>query len=144
MKTRTCTNCQGRGVETDYNTRFKSTKNSFTYGDRPCVVCSGAGVIYDYGPDPEVANKSVTKAAPVKPNSTRTTGTNKTSGSDFSMNDFFMLLGFIIGGIAAYQYTTNWIAIGVTALISGFILRITYKLIFIVLIIATVIYFYNS
>ncbi len=144
MKTRTCTNCQGRGIETDYNTRIESTKNSFTYGNRPCVVCSGAGVIYDYSPDPEVAKKSVSKEVPVKSNSTKTTNANKSSGNDFSMNDFFMLLGFIIGGIAAYQYTTNWIAIGVTALISGFILRITYKLIFVILIILAVVYFYNQ
>jgi hypothetical protein len=144
MRTRTCTNCQGRGVETDYNTRIESTKNSFTYGDRPCIVCSGAGVIYDYSPDREVAKKSVAKAAPVKPNSTKTSSAKKTSGNDFSMNDFFMLLGFIIGGIAAYQYTSNWIAIGVTALISGFILRITYKLIFVILIILAVVYFYNQ
>lgn len=144
MKTRTCTSCQGSGIETDYNTRIESTKNSFTYGDRPCVVCSGTGVIYDYSLDPEVAKKSVTKAAPVKPNSTKSSSTNKSSGNDFSMNDFFMLLGFIIGGIAAYQYTTNWVAIGVTALISGFILRITYKLIFVILIILAVVYFYNQ
>lgn len=144
MKTSTCTSCMGRGVETDYNSTYQTTKNSYTYNDRPCTTCSGSGVIYSYSP-PVAPIKATNKpATPTKANPIKTSTSKKTSKSDFSMNDFFMLVGCVIGGFGAYQLTDNWIAIGLIAIISGVLLRVTYKIIFVLIILATIFYFYNQ
>lgn len=144
MKTSTCTNCQGRGVETDYGSRYQTSGNSYAYRDRPCTSCSGSGVLYDYSYTAPTPIKTPSKPAVATLNTTKATTSKKTSGSDFSTNDFFMLVGFITGGVAAYQVTDNWIAIGITALISGVVLRITYKLLFVILILLVLFYFYNQ
>ena len=138
MKTKTCTSCAGTG----FSVGVKSGGHLERDYNSICATCGGSCVVNDYSHTP-TTNKNAGRPTTSKSNTTKTPtkSTKQTGGSDFSMNDFFMLVGFVLGGVVMYQATDNWIAAVIAGVITGVILRITFKLIFVVLIVLVISYF---